>query len=123
MTLKWIENAVRLTDKMIEEFWDADEGGFFFTGKSHEQLIVRSKDFMDNATPSGNSVAAYALQRLALLTGNETYKRHATTILRLLADQIRRYPSAFSWALCGLDFYFSTPKEIAIVGPTGDRGP
>lgn len=115
-TLKWIEHAIRLADKMIEEFWDEQDGGFFFTGRSHEQLIVRSKDFMDNATPSGNSVAAFALQKLALLTGNETYKRHATNILRLLADQIRRYPSAFSWALCALDFYLSNPKEVAIVG-------
>jgi hypothetical protein len=114
--LGWLENAVRLTETMIEQFWDDEEGGFFFTGKSHEQLIVRSKDFMDNATPSGNSVAAVAMQKLSLLTGNEEYQRHATAILRLLADQIRRYPSAFSWALCGLDFYLSTPKEIALVG-------
>ena len=119
-TLKWIENAIRLTDKMIEEFWDEQDGGFFFTGKSHEQLIVRSKDFMDNATPSGNSLAAFALQKLALLTGNEKYQRHATTILRLLADQIRRYPSAFSWALCATDFYLSNPKEVAIVAEDGD---
>jgi uncharacterized protein YyaL (SSP411 family) len=119
-TLKWIENAIRLADKMIEEFWDEQDGGFFFTGKSHEQLIVRSKDFMDNATPSGNSVAAFALQKLALLTGNETYQRHATTILRLLADQIRRYPSAYSWALCATDFYLSKPKEVAIVGEHGE---
>jgi uncharacterized protein YyaL (SSP411 family) len=119
-TLKWIENAIRLTDKMIEEFWDEEEGGFFFTGKSHEQLIVRAKDFMDNATPSGNSLAAFALQKLAVLTGNETYQRHATTILRLLRDQIRRYPSAYSWALCATDFYLSNPKEVAIVGEQGD---
>ena len=117
-TLKWLQAAIKLTDKMIEEFWDDQDGGFFFTGKSHEELIVRSKDFLDNATPSGNSVTAFALQKLALLTGNERYKRYATTILRLLGDQIRRYPSAFSWALCGLDFYLSTPKEVVIVGPT-----
>ena len=43
---------------MIDEFWDDEEGGFFYTGRSHEDLIVRSKDFFDNATPSGNSVAA-----------------------------------------------------------------
>ena len=114
--LKWLQHAVRLADKMIDEFWDDQDGAFFFTGKSHEQLIVRSKDFMDNATPSGNSVAAFALQKLATLTGNENYKRHATTILRLLADQIRRYPSAFSWALCALDYYLSTPTEVVIVG-------
>jgi uncharacterized protein YyaL (SSP411 family) len=111
----WIENAIRLSETMLDQFWDDEDGGFFFTGKSHEKLIVRSKDFMDNATPSGNSVAAFALQKLGLLTGNEKYARHAATIYRFLADQIRRYPSAFSWALCGLDFYLSKPKEIALV--------
>jgi uncharacterized protein len=117
-TVKWLENAITLADKMIEEFWDEQDGGFFFTGKSHEQLIVRAKDFLDNATPAGNSVAAFALQKLALLTGNESYKRYATTILRLIGDQIRRYPSAFGWALSALDFYLSTPKEIVLVSPT-----
>jgi uncharacterized protein YyaL (SSP411 family) len=120
-TLKWLQAAIKLSDTMIEEFWDDQDGGFFFTGKSHEELIIRSKDFLDNATPSANSVAAFALQKLALLTGNEQYKRYATTILRLLADQISRYPSAFSWALCALDFYLSTPKEIVIVGPDIDE--
>ncbi len=113
--LVWIENAIRLSETMIEQFWDETDGGFYFTGKSHEKLIVRSKDFMDNATPSGNSVAAFALLKLGLLTGNEKYARHCATIYRFLADQIRRYPSALSWALCGLDFYLSKPKEIAIV--------
>src|SRR6185295_18429253 len=56
--LLWLEEAVSLTTKMIDEFWDDEEGGFFYTGRSHENLIVRSKDFFDNATPSGNSVAA-----------------------------------------------------------------
>ncbi len=114
-TLRWLEHAIELTDRMIEEFWDEQDGGFFFTGKSHEQLIVRSKDFMDNATPSGNSVAAFALQRLALLTGNEKYQRHAVTILRLTADQVSRYPSAFGWMLCAADFELSKPKEIAVI--------
>lgn len=118
--LRWLRQAVELADKMIDEFWDEEDGGFFFTGKSHERLIVRSKDFMDNATPSGNSVAAFALQRLATLTGNEGYQRHAVTILRLAADQTRRYPSAFGWMLCALDFYLSKPKEIVLVanGPS-----
>ena len=117
-TVRWLEQAIKLTDKMIEEFWDDQDGGFFFTGRSHEELIVRSKDFLDNATPAGNSVAAFGLQKLAVLTGNEQYKRYATTILRLIGDQIRRYPSAFGWALSALDFYLSKPKEIVVVAPT-----
>jgi uncharacterized protein YyaL (SSP411 family) len=116
--VRWLEQAVALTNKMIAEFWDDQDGGFFFTGGSHEELIVRSKDFLDNATPSGNSVAAFGLQKLAVLTNNEQYQRYATTILRLIGDQIRRYPSAFGWALSALDFYLSTPKEIVVVAPT-----
>ncbi|HSQ25071.1 MAG TPA: thioredoxin domain-containing protein, partial [Pyrinomonadaceae bacterium] len=118
--LEWFQNALQLTDKMIEQFWDDEAGGFFFTGKSHEQLIVRSKEWLDNATPSGNSVAAFSLLRLALLTANEDYRRRATTILRLMADQIRRYPSAFGFALTALDFYLSSPLEVAIVGARSD---
>jgi uncharacterized protein YyaL (SSP411 family) len=119
--LSWVESAVALADKMIEQFWDESEGGFFFTGKSHEKLIVRSKEFMDNATPSGNSIAALTLLRLNLLTGNDDYRRRATAVLRLMADQIRRYPSAFGFALSALDFYLDSPLEVVIVGSSGPR--
>ena len=118
--LRWIQAAVSLADKMIEQFWDEDAGGFYFTGKDHEQLIVRSKEFLDNATPSGNSIAGLSLLRLALLTGNQDYHRRATDVLRLMANQIRRYPSAFGFALCALDFYLDSPHEIAIVGAASD---
>jgi uncharacterized protein YyaL (SSP411 family) len=114
-TLRWLTEALALTEKMIEEFWDDAEGGFFYTGKSGEQLIVRSKDYFDNATPSGNSVAAEILLRLSVLTGNESYRRKAVSIIRLVQDSVARYPSAFGYTLGALDFYFSTPKEIVIV--------
>lgn len=118
--LEWLENATDLADKMVDQFWDEEAGGFFFTGKSHEQLIVRAKEWLDNATPSGNSSAAFVLMRLGLLTANEDYRRHATTVLRLMADQVRRYPSAFGHALTALDFYLSSPREIAVVGKPAD---
>src|SRR5262249_52888240 len=51
--LKWLTEARKLADVMIEQFWDEEEGGFFFTGKDHEELITRGKEFSDNATPSG----------------------------------------------------------------------
>ena len=101
---------------MIDEFWDDVDGGFFFTGKSHEELIVRSKDFFDNATPSGNSVAADVLLRFSLLSGNEDYARRAVTIFRINSQQLQRYPPAFGRALCALDFHLAGPKEIVILG-------
>jgi uncharacterized protein YyaL (SSP411 family) len=112
---RWLEAAVRLTDKMVDEFWDEEGGGFFYNGKSGEQLIVRNKDYFDNATPSGNSVAAEALLRLSVLTGNEDYRRKAVNVLRLVRDAVERYPSAFGYALGAVDFYLSTPKEVVII--------
>jgi hypothetical protein len=112
----WFEAAESLTRKMIDEFWDEEDGGFYFTGKSHETLIVRTKDYFDNATPSGNSVAAEVLLRLGLLTDNDDYRRRATSVLRLVAEPMKRYPAAFGRALSALDFYLSAPLEIAMLG-------
>ena len=113
---RWLTKSLALTVQMVAEFWDEEAGAFFFTGKSHENLIVRSKDFFDNATPSGNSVAAMALLRLAILDGKEEFRNLATATLREIADQVRRYPSGFGYALSAVDFLLSTPKEVAIVG-------
>ncbi len=115
--LNWFVEARALCDVMIAEFWDDSEGAFFFTGNSHEQLIIRAKDFFDNATPSGNSVAAEVLLQLAALTRNEDYQRRAITILRTTANGVLRYPSAFGRILCALDFHLGAPKEIALIGP------
>jgi hypothetical protein len=120
--VKHFHEAKRLADVMIAEFWDTEDGGFYFTGNSHEELIVRSKDFYDNATPSGNSVAAEVLLKLAKITGpttpnaEEKYSAYATSVLRLMANQIRRYPQAFGRALWALDATLNPGKEIVIIG-------
>lgn len=113
---KYLQEAKRLADMLITEFWDEDGGGFFFTGNNHEELVVRSKDFYDNATPSGNSVAADVLLKLAKLTGEEKYERFAVTVLRLIAPQMRRFPNAFGRVLSTLEFYLNPTKEIVILG-------
>ena len=68
----WLEPAVGLTDLLLEQFWDPEESSFCLTGKDHERLITRVKDFYDNATPAGNSVAVLNLLRLSILTGKCT---------------------------------------------------
>ena len=119
--LRWLEDSLRLAKKMFEEFWDEEDGGFFYTGRSGERLIVRQKDYFDNATPSGNSVAAEALLRLSTLTANEDFKRKAVNVLRLVRDAVERYPSAFGYALGAYDLYLSTPKEIVIVSTDDEQ--
>lgn len=118
--VRWLKEAKNLVDTMISEFWDSEAGGFYFTGESHENLIVRSKDFFDNATPSGNSVAADVLLKLTILTGNEDYFRYASELFRLISNSMRQYPSAFGRGLCALDFYLNSPKEIVVIGDDGN---
>jgi uncharacterized protein YyaL (SSP411 family) len=118
--VRYLKEAKRIADLMISEFWDAEDGGFFFTGNNHEELLVRSKDFYDNAAPSGNSAAADVLLKLARLTGDEKYERFATTILRLVAAQIKRYPQAFGRVLSTTEFYLNRTKEIVIIGEKGN---
>ena len=115
--LRFFNQARELADRMIAQFWDEAEGGFYFTSADHEELITRTKDYFDNAVPSGNSVAAQALLKLFLLTQEHEYQRCAVAVLRSVRQAVAKYPSAFGYALCALDFYLSEPKEIAIVGP------
>jgi uncharacterized protein YyaL (SSP411 family) len=118
--VRWFEEARKLADTMIDQFEDEEKGGFFFTGKGHETLIARNKDYMDNATPSGNSAAANGLLRLALLSGEEKYREKAVQLFRLMREPMGRYPSAFGYLLCALDFYLASPREIALIGDKND---
>lgn len=113
---KYLIEAKRLADLMIFEFWDEAGDSFFFTANNHETLPVRSKDFYDNATPSGNSVAAGVLLKLSHLLGEEKYEQFAVRILRHVSSQIRLFPQAFGRILCALDFHLNPVKEIAVIG-------
>ncbi|MBA2449760.1 MAG: thioredoxin domain-containing protein, partial [Chloroflexi bacterium] len=113
---RWLAEARTIADVLLEQFEDEAQGGFFDTGKDHERLVSRPKDVFDNATPSGNSVAAEGLLRLALLTGDERYRAAAERVLRLLGGVATEHPAAFGRLLCGLDFYLGSPKEIAVIG-------
>ncbi len=91
-------------------------GGFFLTPSDGEVLVARQKDLDDNPTPSGNSMLAFVLLRLARIWGDDELERRAVGVLRLIRDVIPRAPSAFGWALCALDLHLSPRRELAIVG-------
>ncbi|MCA1553086.1 MAG: thioredoxin domain-containing protein, partial [Chloroflexi bacterium] len=113
---RWLHDAQRLADVMIDRFWSDEIGGFFDTSIDHEALIMRPRDIYDSATPSGGSAAALDLLRLAVIFGDENYARRATESLRGVSGLMRRYPSGFANWLNALDFSLSHPKEIALVG-------
>jgi uncharacterized protein YyaL (SSP411 family) len=114
--LRWFEEARALADELLRLFHDDERGGFFQTGSDAESLVVRPKELYDNAVPSGNSVAADVLQRLAHLTGETAYERAGVSALRLVRDGMASAPTAFGQALSALDLHLSPVKEVAIVG-------
>jgi uncharacterized protein YyaL (SSP411 family) len=115
---RWIEEALALADVMVDQFWDAAEGGFFYTGRDHEALIARNKDPHDNAVPSGNSMAVTGLLRLAKLTGRDDLRDKAEATLRLYRGLLASHPTAAGQMLIALDFYLGPVDEIAVVDGT-----
>ena len=108
--------ARRLADVLLEQFEDADAGGFFFTAGDHEQLVHRPKPPHDNATPSGNAVAAWGLARLAAITGEERYARAAERTLELFYPQMRDYPAGFAAMAIALDEALQLPRTLILRG-------
>jgi hypothetical protein len=117
---RWVTLAREAADQLITHHWDAAEGGLFTTPDDGERLIVRQKDLIDNATPSANSVAAVALQRLAALTGDARYAEHADAIFKLLARIVVSAATAFPHLLCGLHLRHVGATEVAVTGKRGD---
>jgi uncharacterized protein YyaL (SSP411 family) len=116
--VRWIAAALDLCGVMIAEFADADAGGFFYTGKSHEALVARQRDAFDNATPSGNAMAATALLRLAALTGREDLEAAGRGTLESVQYVMEQAPMAAGQSLIALDFLLAPPQEFALVAGT-----
>jgi uncharacterized protein YyaL (SSP411 family) len=117
---RWMDEARRLADEMVELFWAEGEEVFYDTGNDHEELIVRPRDTFDNAMPCGNSVAADVLLRLALIFGEADYARRAASSLRSVVQLLANYPTGFGHWLGAFDYYLSKPLEIAVIGPRDD---
>ncbi|CAN5758087.1 thioredoxin domain-containing protein [soil metagenome] len=112
----WFERASELVADLRRLFADGEHGGFFQTGSDAQALLVRPKDLYDNATPSGNSVAADVLLRLRAFTGDASLEADAVGALRLVSEALGRAPTAFGHALCALDRFHGPHREVAIVG-------
>lgn len=113
-----LQTAVALTEKMIQLFSD-EKGGFYDTTES-TQLLARMKAAYDGAEPSGNSVAAMNLLRLARLTGNKGWEALATECIESFGKTLSTYPPAMPLVLSVIDFQMDTPKQIVIAGGMED---
>jgi uncharacterized protein YyaL (SSP411 family) len=117
---EWLTVARSTAQQLCDEFWDHENSGFFTVGTTAEQLIVRQKDLMDNATPSANSVAAMAFLRLSALTGEPQWRTFAIDTLRLLARVAPSAPSAFCHAVSASLVLADGTIEVVLPGPAGE---
>ncbi len=112
--------AVQLGDALLARFEDKQDGGFFFTSHDHEVLIQRNKAGPDNATPSGNGIAAQALLRLSLLTGETRYAEAAERCLKLFFPALQQ-AAAYHCSLCtALAEYLQPVAVLVLRGSAND---
>jgi uncharacterized protein YyaL (SSP411 family) len=108
--------AAALAEVLLEQFEDSAEGGFFFTAREHERLIHRPKPGHDHAMPAGNAAAAWALGRLAALTGEARYARAAARTLELFYPAMREHPGGFAMMAIALEEHLAGAKTVVLRG-------
>jgi len=113
---RWLDAAVDIAHQMSKLFEDNESGGFFFTSKDHEKLIVRKKMSQDGAIPSGNSIAVLSLLRLSRISGEGVFEKMAEKTMKVFSHILDSAPAALHMMLVGLDFYLDTPMEIVLSG-------
>jgi uncharacterized protein YyaL (SSP411 family) len=111
-----LELAIELADLLLAHFYDQDTGGFFFTADDHETLMHRPKPLADEAVPSGNGIAAFALQRLGFLLGEARYLDAAENTLRNAWRAMDEYPHGHVSLLTALEEYADHPEIIIMRG-------
>jgi uncharacterized protein len=118
--LRWLEESRRLAGLAIELFADPDNGGFYVDAPDGDGLVARRKEFDDHPSPSGNSMLAYVLLRLARIYGDADLERHAVGVFRVARQVIERAPTAVGHLLCALQLHFSPAREVAVVGDSDE---
>ena len=113
---RYLHEAVCLAERILEDFSDPEQGGFFTTASDHESLILRSREGPDGATPSGNAVAASALARLSFHFNREDFQEAATKAIRAYGHQISQIPRGYAKSLIVVDLLLNRPVELALIG-------
>jgi uncharacterized protein YyaL (SSP411 family) len=120
--VRYLEEAVELAEAMIEHYRDDEGGAFFLTADDGEDLPIRAKESYDGAIPSGNSVAALALLKLARMTGEPSFEVEGQGVLETYSGGLSRSPSVYSQMLTALDFVAGPSYEVVIVVGSNDEG-
>ena len=115
LTQSYLQRAKNLTDKVLADFYDDQNGGFFLYGKENEQLILKPKETYDGAIPSGNSIMSYNLLLLSRLTKDSSVRDVTQKQLRFMMQKAKHYPIGYSFFMYTLLLYQHPTKEIVCV--------
>ncbi len=116
---QWLQYAITLTGTQIELFEDSRAGGFFDVSGRDASILMRMKSDYDGAEPTGNSVAALNLLRLAQMTDNQSWSEKATSTIAAFADRLAEYPPIMPQMLIAYDFQLDKPKRVVVAGKPG----
>ncbi len=112
---KYLDKAIQFCNKVISDFYDEKNGGFYLYGRENESLIIKRKETYDGAIPSGNSVMAYNLVKLSYLIKDPKLTDLAEKQLTFMSSTVKDYPPGYSFYLLALSLYLNTPEHITIV--------
>ncbi|MCZ6768718.1 MAG: thioredoxin domain-containing protein, partial [Acidobacteria bacterium] len=119
--MRWLDHACRLMERQFELFQDEEGNDFYFTSSDHETLLIRQKQYQDNATPAGAGVTCLNLLRLSVLLGKQEYRELAQSMLHQVSGGLSQFSSAFGYWLQALEFLLSPAQEIAVLGKASER--
>ncbi len=114
--IEYLQQALRYTRILLDQFQDEAHGAFFFSGENGEEGLSRQIDAYDGAIPSGNSVTMYNMIRLGRMLGNPELEDSGRRIGARFSETIRRARGGFSMLLCALDFSIGPTSEVVISG-------
>lgn len=111
-----LDTALDLNEDLIEHFWDAKNGGFYFAADDGEVLLARQKVIYDGAVPSGNSVSMLNLLRLSRMTANADLEEKSAQVGRAFSKNVSGGPSSHTLLMTAVDFGVGPSYEVVIVG-------
>jgi len=118
---RFLRAALDINRVQLEEFWDLENSGFFFSGQSGEKLIANRKEVYDGARPSGNSVSMRNLLQLSRITGDTLYEEKALLLSKTFSESVSGNPVAYTFFMSALDYAFGTSTEVVIVGGIDEK--
>jgi uncharacterized protein YyaL (SSP411 family) len=114
--VQWLEWALKLQEKQIELFYDAEHGGFFANAADDPSVVLRLKEDADNAEPAASSVSVRNLARLGALLHRDDFAPLASRTAQSFAAQFERAPSALPYMLVAAGWLQGSPQQIIIAG-------